>query len=402
MDSETVRQLILAGEGPQLEFKERFTPALDREIVALANRSGGTVLVGVADDSTVVSLAEPPRQIEERVMGLCRNNVRPTLTPGITTVAFDEGTILVITVPEGSQKPYTANDICYVRAGSTTRRARPEELRALSFETDYTRVERTVVAGVAFESLNLARFQDYVERRAPGSVRLNGLRLSDVAVSWGLAIRQDEQMRPTVAGVLLFGLHPQALHPHWGVGAVRLAGDSLTDPILDRTDLEGPADVLLDEAIAFARRNMRMAAVFAPGEVVRQDVPEYPLAAVREVLTNAIVHRDYGATGRVILRLFEDRLEVTNPGGLPGDLTLDEITTHGGASYPRNPIVARVMRDWGRMEEIGRGLLRIQREMAQLGSDPPVFESGRQQFRVVLPSRHKKLNSKLNPLRASP
>jgi ATP-dependent DNA helicase RecG len=269
-------------------------------------------------------------------------------------------------------------------------------------DSETIRFERTIVAGVAFEDLNLARFQDYVERRAPGSVRLNGLRLSDVAVSWDLAVRQDEQMWPTVAGVLLFGLHPQALHPHWGAGAVRLAGDSLTGPILDRADLEGPADVLLDEAIAFARRNMRVAAVFAPGEVVHQDVPEYPLPAVREALTNAIVHRDYGATGRVMLRLFEDRLEVTNPGGLPGDLTLDEITTRGGASYPRNPIVARVMRDWGRMEEIGRGLLRIQREMAKLGSDPPVFESGRRQFRVVLPSRHKKLNSKPKPLRASP
>jgi len=392
MDSEAVRQLVLAGEGPHLEFKEQFTPTLDREIVALANGGGGTVLLGVADDSTVVGLAGLPRRIEERVMGLCRNNIRPALTPKVAAVSLDEGLILVMTVPEGAQKPYTANDICYVRAGSTTRRARPEELCALSFEADYTRFERTAVVGTIFEDMNLARFQDYVEYRAPGSVRVNGLRLSDVAVSWGLAIRQDGQVRPTVAGILLFGLHPQALHPHWGVGAVRLAGNSLTDPILDRADLEGPVDLLVNEAMAFMRRNVRVAALFSSEEAVRRDVPEYPLAAVREALTNAIVHRDYSVTGRVMLHLFEDRLEVGNPGGLPGDLTLDEITTRGGASYPRNPIVARVMRDWGWVEEVGRGLLRIQREMARLGSDPPVFESGRRQFRVVLSSRHTKLN----------
>ena len=392
MDSEAVRQLVLAGEGPQVEFKEQFTPALDREIVALANGDGGTILLGVADDSTVVGLAEPSRQIEERVMGLCRNNVRPALTPAVAVVILDGGTILAVTVPEGTQKPYTANDICYVRAGSTTRRARPEELRALSLEVDFTRFERTAVGGVAFEDLNLARFQDYVERRAPGSIRINGLRLSDVAVSWGLAVRQGERVRPTVAGVLLFGVYPQAVHPHWGVSAVRLTGYSLTDPILDRADLEGPSDVLLNEAMAFVRRNMRMAAVFPLGEAVRQDVPEYPLPAVREALTNAVVHRDYSATGRVMLRLFEDRLEVVNPGGLPGDLTLEEVTTRGGASYPRNPIVARVMRDWGWMEEVGRGLLRIQREMAALGAEPPSFESGKLQFRVVLLSRHRKLS----------
>lgn len=392
MNSETVRQLILAGEGPEVEFKEQFTPALDREIVALANGGGGTILLGVADDSTVVGLAGLPRQIEERIMGLCRNNVRPPLTPEVATVALNEGTILMVTVPEGSQKPYTANNICYVRAGSTTRRARPEELRALSFEADYIRFERTIVASMAFEDLNLARFQDYVERRAPGSVRINGLRLSDVAISWGLAVRHGEGVRPTVAGVLLFGLHPQALNPHWSMGAVRLAGDSLTEPVLDRVDLEGTVDVLVSEGMAFVRRNLRVAAVFPPEGGVRQDVPEYPLAAVREALTNAVVHRDYSATGRVMLRLFEERLEVANPGGLPGDLTLEEVTTRGGASYPRNPIVARVMRDRGWMEEVGRGLLRIQREMATLGSAPPIFESGQRQFRVVLPSRHKKLN----------
>ena len=140
------------------------------------------------------------------------------------------------------------------------------------------------------------------------------------------------------------------------------------------------------------RRNVRMAALFPPEGAVRQDVPEYPLLAVREALTNAVVHSDYSTTGRVMLRLFEDRLEVVNPGGLPGDLTLEEVTTRGGASYPRNPIVARVMRDWGWMEEVGRGLLRIQREMAALGAEPPSFESGKLQFRVVLPSRHRKLS----------
>ena len=92
-----------------------------------------------------------------------------------------------------------------------------------------------------------------------------------------------------------------------------------------------------------------------------------------------------------MVRMFEDRLEVQNPGGLPEGLTLQEVTERGGFSYPRNPTLARVMRDWGRMEEVGRGLLRIRREMETLGAEPPIFESDRRQFQVLLPSRHRAL-----------
>jgi ATP-dependent DNA helicase RecG len=386
-----IHQMILAGEGPGVEFKEQFTSAIDREMVAMLNAGGGAILIGVSDDSAIVGLEQTPQQLEERVMGLCRTNIHPSFTPDVQAVSFPQGTVLVLQVPEGKQKPYTANSICYVRAGSTTRRARPEELRSLSFEAEYTRFERTIVSGFALEDLNLTQLQDYVERRAPGSIRVNGLRLSDVAVSWGLVVRRGESVLPTVAGVMLFGLQPQRLSPQWGVGAVRLAGTELSDPILDRADLEGTATQLVDATLAFVRRNMRVAALFPEAEAKRQDLPEYPLAAVREALTNAVVHRDYGRGGRVMVRMFEDRLEVQNPGGLPEGLTLREVTERGGFSYPRNPTLARVMRDWGRMEEVGRGLLRIRREMEALGANPPVFESDRHQFQVLLPSGHRNL-----------
>lgn len=389
---EIIRHKILGGEGPRVEFKEQFTTAIDREMVALANTGGGSILIGVADDSSIVGLKEVPQRLEERVMGLCRTNIQPSLTPTVEVIPFSDGTVVDVRVPEGQQKPYTANGICYVRAGSTTRRARPEELRSLSFEAEYTRFERTMVTGFAFEDLNLARLRDYVERRAPGSTHVNGLRLSDVAVSWGLAVRKGEAILPTVAGVMLFGTYPQRLFPHWGIGAVRLAGSELDDPILDRADLEGTAEQLVDAALAFVRRNVRVAAIFPQDETNRRDLPEYPLAAVREVVTNAVVHRDYSRGGRVMIRLFEDRLEIQNPGGLPDGLTLAEVAERGGFSYPRNPILARVMRDWGRMEEIGRGLLRVRREIKSLGCEPPVFESDHHEFRVLLPSRHRTLS----------
>jgi ATP-dependent DNA helicase RecG len=391
MEAGELRQLINQGEGPTVEFKREFTTAIDREMAGLANAGGGVVFVGVADDSTIVGV-DDPKGVADRVMGLCRTNIKPPLTPNIETVEVEGENVLVIGVGEGSQKPYTANGICYVRAGATTRRAHPEELRRLSFDTAYTAYERIPVAGTAIDDLNLAKLQDYVEYRAPGSIRINGVRASDVALSWGLVRRIDGERVPTVAGLMLFGLEPQRVHPQWGLGALRVSGVELTDPIVDRADFEGTADLLIEQGLDFVRRNMRVAALFGESNTGRRrDVPEYPLEAVREVITNAVAHRDYSSTGRVQLRMFEDRLEVGNPGGLPADLTLEEVTQRGGASYARNPTIARVLRDWGYMEEVGRGLLRIQRLMQELGSEAPIFESTPARFTVTLPSRHKTL-----------
>lgn len=390
MQADELQQLIDRGEGPTVEFKREFVTAIDREMVALANAGGGSVLVGVADDSTIVGV-DDPQSVADRIMGLCRTNIKPPLTPEITMVEIDGCRVVIIDVPEGEQKPYTANDICYVRAGATTRRARPEEMRRLSFETEYTAYERIPVADTTFDDLNVARLQEYIEQRAPGSIRINGVRPSDVAVSWQLVRRTERGVVPTVAGLMLFGRNPQQQHPQWGLGAVRVSGPELTDPILDRADLEGPADELIEQGVNFVRRNMRVAAIFDQQSGRRRDVPEYPLDAVREVLTNAVAHRAYDSAGRVQLHIFDDRMEISNPGGLPGELTLEDVTEQGGASYPRNPTMARVLRDWGYMEEVGRGLLRIQREMQALGSAPPVFESTPARFRVTLPSRHRTL-----------
>ncbi|MFQ5856557.1 MAG: helix-turn-helix domain-containing protein, partial [Anaerolineae bacterium] len=115
-NAEELRQLIVHGEGPTVEFKREFTTAIDREMVGLANGGGGIVLVGVADDSTIVGV-DDPRLVADRVMGLCRTNVKPPITPEIAAVEIDGRYVVVISVAEGEQKPYTANDVCYVRAG---------------------------------------------------------------------------------------------------------------------------------------------------------------------------------------------------------------------------------------------------------------------------------------------
>ena len=123
---------------------------------------------------------------------------------------------------------------------------------------------------------------------------------------------------PTVAGCALFGSHPEWLQPAWRVTALRFSGTEITAPIVDRLDTEGPALRAIEQAEAFLRRNLRVARLLVDRgtHFEEQDVPEYPLAAAHEAVANAVAHRDYAAPAQVFVRLYDNRLEIQNPGGL--------------------------------------------------------------------------------------
>lgn len=207
MREEILRSLIEQGKGPTVEFKREFTTDLGKEIVALANTNGG-IIIGVDDDAQIVGVEGKPRKIEERVMGLCRTNCQPPLTPQVEIVVLDGHPLVVIRVAEG-ERICTDRNICYVRAGSTSRRAMADELQRLALKTTPQVFERTPVNGKTWSDLDLPRLREYIERRSPGAMTANGLSPQQLAIGLDLAVMRGESVIPTVAGLMLFGLHPQ-------------------------------------------------------------------------------------------------------------------------------------------------------------------------------------------------
>lgn len=249
--------------------------------------------------------------------------------------------------------------------------------------------EATPCPGATWTNLDEPALRKYFSVRAPGALEQPGLTLDALAIGQRFAVRRGTDILPTVAGCLLFGSHPEWLQPTWRVTALRLSGAEIAAPIVDRLDTEGPALRAIEQAEAFLRRNLRVARqlVDRGTHFEEQDVPEYPLAAAHEAVANAVAHRDYAAPAQVFVRLFDDRLEIQNPGGLLPGLTLAQVLA-GGESRRRNPVIAEVLRQMGKMTTVGRGLALIRQEMAVLGSPPPEFVSDGQYFRVTLLSRH--------------
>lgn len=387
MGAETIMAWLTAGEGKHTEFKEKYSSRVVESLVAFANTAGGRVLIGVDDRGQVVGLSDPNRVVES-VLSACREAVNPGLAPLVEIVPLPAG-VLVVAQIEATGRMHAKSGTVLVRHGRQTRRASSEEIRQLTLRETPEAFEGSAYAGAAWSQLDETALRKYFSARSPGVLEELGLTVASLAVGQRFAVQRGDIAIPTVAGCVLFGAHPEWQQPAWRVTALRFSGTQITAPIVDRLDTVGPALRAIEQTEAFLRRNLRVARLLVDRgtHFEEQDVAEYPLAAAHEAVANAVAHRDYAAPSQVFVRMYDDRLEIQNPGGLLPGLTLAQVLV-GGESRRRNPIIAEILRQMGKMTTVGRGLALIRQEMARLESPPPEFDSDDQHFRVTLPSRH--------------
>jgi predicted HTH transcriptional regulator len=211
----------------------------------------------------------------------------------------------------------------------------------------------------------------------------DGLPADEAGLKTGLLARSGPHTVPTTTAALLFAKRPQLQQPNWGIGVARIRGLTLSDEIEARDDLEGNVASLVEKVLHFVHENTRHIAAEPP-----QGSPsEYPDVAIREIVLNALLHRDLRAGGRVLIRLYLDRMEVWSPGGLPPPLTdLEELLQEGGVSNPRNVMLAGTARRLGLGEQMGRGLTLARRAVARLSRQQIEISSSQAEVRVVIPS----------------
>jgi ATP-dependent DNA helicase RecG len=246
--------------------------------------------------------------------------------------------------------------------------------------------------GAALDDLDPALIEAYrkeLERRRPGAQQARRSS-EDLLLGLGAAVRARGRVRPTLAGMLFFGRDPQRFYPSFSITFMHFAGtltaaESPDAPLyLDNREFGGAIPVMLESARSAIFEKLSKRAVMQG--FVRKDVPEYPEFAYREAIVNAVSHRDYALEGSFIqVRLFADRLEVQSPGGLGGNLTVDNIVYE---QYTRNPHIVRLMEDLGYVERRGLGVDQMIRAMSAAGLEPPMFEDRGSSFWVTLKAGH--------------
>lgn len=379
--------LIAGGEDSYTEFKRDLSQRSDfaGEIVAFANTQGGQIVVGVADDGNVLGVPDP-RQAEETIVNLARNNCIPAIVPLIERVDVAGQVVLVVQVMRRTGVPHENNSgQCFIRVGSSKRLATPHERARMLQEATLVHFDESPVARTTLAELDLEEFAKYYQRIYEQPLAETDVPLPRMLENMRFLVNDiDGELRLSIAGLLLFGQRPQDFFPHAFISAVRWAGVVAGETILDRQEIGGRLAQQIDQAEAFILRNTRLSTVI---EGARQlDLPEYPRPALREALVNAVAHRDYSLTNaQILLYIFADRIELRSPGVLPNSVTLDNIRTH--YSKPRNETIARVLFNLGYVNRLGSGVPRIIRLMQEHTGRAPDFEVGSAQFLVRLWSK---------------
>jgi ATP-dependent DNA helicase RecG len=369
------------GPGQTVAFVARPEANLLAEtMVAFANADGGAIFFGLDAQGQVVDamLDEDVQGHLVRALLMCR----PPVVTHWEQHQLPTGVVVALKIPRSPELHALADGRVLIRAGAENRPMGGEAIRHLAATKSSGDFEGEPVEGATLVDLDKAVLDEYMRLRSERGYRSQAGSLLDHLVDIGA---MTEDGTPTVAGMLLFGKHPQAFLPQSGLIFVKFLSKEARgrDGLAGygrRVEIEGPVARVIERAWNVVMEEMRVEAVV--NGLRREELPEYPRFAVREALVNAICHRDYRLNGRrVEIRMYEDRLEVISPGGLPGYITLDNIVEE---HFSRNPRLVAGLFQWGYIEELGLGIDRMIEEMLQYGHAAPNFEAKPYSFTVRL------------------
>ncbi len=373
-------RLLTSPEGKSLEFKRGLESRLGilRTIIAFANTSGGTLLIGIEDGTRDIIGLEEPLLNEERLASLVDDSISPKLIPEIELCRIRERHILAIQVFPSSAKPhFLANEGaaagCYVRVGSTNRKADAQLIQDMSRFRAAGPFDEQALPELSSEVLDLDLASELLPSQAPITLpKLRSLRA---------AVDHQGRLVPTIAGVLLFGKNRFEAFPDSWIQAGRFDGLDKSS-ILDQTSINGPLPRSVEEAVKFLEKHLYHRIDI--GRTERKESWTIPPEALREIIVNAVIHTDYSQVGTPIrVSMFDNRIEIENPGLLPFGLTLEDLPM--GISKLRNRAIGRVFQEMGLAEHWGSGIQRVLKACKEAGLPRPTWEEIGIRLRVTLP-----------------
>ncbi|MBI3942516.1 MAG: transcriptional regulator [Chloroflexi bacterium] len=389
ISSEEIQALLKQGPGENLVLQPARTSPLSlaTSLAALANTHGGTLILGV--DAGLPDPDEARLRVLEATL-LCDP---PLILPVPESVTTGDKLLLVQGVPPGLPHVYHVRGKYLYRQGTEELPLPPERLRQLLLERSERGFELLPVADASWEDLDSNRIYRYLESRRSsgevlavpqsGSQDLTDKTTREILQAQGCLARDH---RPTWAGILLFGKHPQRFLPSAEIIAVRYAGTHMSDTYI-REDIRDTLPEQIRRAEAFVVSNMRVGARLAG--LARDEQEEYPREVIREAIVNAVAHRDYGIRGDEIrVTLYADRLEIYSPGRLPGHVTLANLKDE---RFSRNPGIVQILADLGFIERLGYGIDRMLSTMKARGLPEPKFEETANGFRVIISGQGSRL-----------
>jgi len=357
--------IVEQGEGYNTEFKLSYTSNLAKEICAMANATGGKILIGVTDDGNIKPI-RVTNKLKSEIQNLVRN-----FDPSFNVILEESGGVLIVDVPEGNEKPYSVGGKFYLRQGANSQQLSRNEIRnffiqeGLIMFDDQANEDFDINKDVDKPIFENFRRMSHISKLMPEN---------DLLVNLNLI--RDGKMKN--AGVLLFSKEVTKFFTQATINCVFFRGkDRYT--ILDRKEFFGDINTNYEEAFKFVQSKLNTEYIIKGGP--RQEILELPEDALREAILNAIVHRDYFVKGANIqINVYSDRVEIINPGGLVKGITLKDL---GKKSLSRNNLLFGLMQRMDLVEKSGSGFLRIRRALRRYRMTDPIIETNENWFTIT-------------------
>ena len=387
MNLDDLKRRIEKWEDVHTEFKEWpiNNVSCAQSLVAFANTDGGQFIIGVSNDKQLVGVADPDR-VMQWVDNIAYNNCEPPITIIQETVKSEEGRAsVVVNVPKGDQRPYRTNQGDYtIRTTSGKRLASRQELLRLFQASETLFYDETILTNAALSNVDSGLVQEFVKR-------VYGSELEEIVLSYENLLKNLNLYRgmngsyyPTVACLLVFGREVQRFLPAAYTTAARIPGIDLAQPPWDIVQLYGTLQDQLEDAARFLRVHLREEHRIEGFEP--EAYPEIPESALREVVVNALVHRDYTIAAPVRIFVFDNRVDVRTPGKLPNTVTVESMKL-GASHVLRNPTIYTLFTRLGLVTGAGSGVYRAIRAIREATGIEPGLYQEENEFVFSIPRR---------------
>ncbi|MBE6853572.1 MAG: AAA family ATPase [Ruminococcus sp.] len=355
---------------------------------------GGKIVFGI-DESDGYSIcgvydaADLQKKIMEQSL-----QMEPVIRPLCTTTDIDGKTVVCAEIQEIElfSKPCFYKGAgrlkgSYIRVADGDRLM--SEYEVYSYEAFRKKVqdELRISERAVISDIQTSAFQRYLVELKTKKANLAGFSEDKICRLQGFT----DDIKPTLAGIMLFSDYPQAFYPQLCITAVSVPGTEMSmtgnvgERFIDNQRIDGTLSQMIYGAMQFVRNNMKTKTIIDSATGKRCDRTEYPIVAVRELILNALIHRDYSIhtdSTPVTIRRFSDRLEIENPGGLYGRMTLDQLGKVSADT--RNPFIANAMEILDETENRYSGIPTVLAAMEEYALPAPVFSSDHGVFKVVL------------------
>lgn len=337
METVEIMQILEQGEDSKNQFKKNINniDALAIELIAFSNTLGGKIFIGVDDDGSIIGLTtDDIRRINQLLSNAASQNLKPAINPLTEIVTINGNRILIIDVPQGINKPYQdKNGSIWVKSGADKRKATArEELQRLFQSSSVVHADAVSIQGTTINDIDVDVFRKFFKMEFEETIEEQEIPLIKILENMNLA--KNEELN--LACLLLFGKNNKFKLPVFLVKCVCYPGTSIDEEnYIESQDNTGTVDEIFKETNSFLNRNIK--SIQGDQGVNSLGVQEIPKPVFEELVTNALMHRDYFVSAPIRIFIFSDRIKIISPGHLPNNLTIENIKS--GNSNIRNPIL---------------------------------------------------------------